>query len=45
VDHPALPDLHLSGVLLGTDDAADRMDENALKEFVKEKEKAKRIKI
>jgi hypothetical protein len=47
VDHPALPDLHLSRVLLGTDDAADRMDQNTLKELETEtkKNKKKRLRI
>jgi hypothetical protein len=45
LDHPALPDLHLSRVLLGPDDAADRVDENALSKFEKKKKKIKRLRI
>jgi Relaxase/Mobilisation nuclease domain len=40
--HQALPDLHIGRVLLGADDVADRMDENALKQFEKKKKKQKK---
>jgi hypothetical protein len=45
MDRPALPDLHIGRVLLGPDDAADRMDENALKKFEKKKRLRKRLRI
>ncbi|MDB4901404.1 MAG: Relaxase/mobilization nuclease-like protein [Mucilaginibacter sp.] len=45
LDHPALPDLDLSRVLLDPGDAADHMDQAALNEFKKKKRKKKRLKI
>jgi hypothetical protein len=44
LDHPALPHLHLSGVLLDPGDTADHMDQNAFKELEKKK-KRKRLRL
>lgn len=45
VDHPALPDLHLSRVLLGADDAAGIVDQGALNEFKRKRTTKKKLKI
>lgn len=45
LDHPALPDVHFSRVLLDPGDAADHLDQNALKELERKKKRRKRLRL